>query len=437
MWPDHVGKEHRLHYCNVPAIIDILVRHLNRAYMNICMVIISDGWGGAETVVYELCQELRTLGHRVVIFANRETIHNYSNLRGVTVVDIGRWSPFNPSVLSRVNLVASSGILRSAVYLACSYLNEAFRLVRIMSIRRKIGRLIHEMEIQVVHSHMADADVLSSIARPVGARIVTTIHGEHTLRSAKMPHPLSRPLHSFKARRFINSLNRMDEVIAVSSAELGAIVGWAGIDTRKAVVIHNGIALSELRDINSPICDSSTDFRLLFPGGPKPSKGGDLLIPAICKCVKYDSRIHLYIALDVPPDHELRKMVSKLGLESKVSFVGVLSRAKFRQLMASVDVLVMPSRFEGFPVTILEAMALGKPIIATRVGGIPEVLVHMRNGVLVESDSESIAAAIDYLRNNRDVLRRIGITNSRDIEKLDWHSVARQYLSVYDNLIRR
>jgi glycosyltransferase involved in cell wall biosynthesis len=94
----------------------------------------------------------------------------------------------------------------------------------------------------------------------------------------------------------------------------------------------------------------------------------------------------------------------------------------------------MPSKQESFGIVYVEAMALGKPVVATKVGGIPEVVKDGRNGILVEPDSGRVAEAILYLYKNESVRSEMKRSNLQDIARFDWTSIVDQYLEVYAQL---
>jgi glycosyltransferase involved in cell wall biosynthesis len=103
---------------------------------------------------------------------------------------------------------------------------------------------------------------------------------------------------------------------------------------------------------------------------------------------------------------------------ANVHILGDLPVGEVRKLLASCDVFVLPSRDEALPISLLEAMAFGKAVIAARVGGVPEVIEHDRNGLLVENeDAAGLAASIEKLYFDRPFLRELGAEASRTFQK--------------------
>jgi glycosyltransferase involved in cell wall biosynthesis len=128
-------------------------------------------------------------------------------------------------------------------------------------------------------------------------------------------------------------------------------------------------------------------------------------------------------------------MVNDLDLEQNVTFVGFLQPEKYLETLNSVDALNLPSRIEAFAITVIEAMALGKPVITSNTGGIPEIIKEGRNGILVEPEPDQIARAIIYLYENEGLRKKISQNNREDVINYDWKPIVKQYMAVYRELI--
>ena len=152
---------------------------------------------------------------------------------------------------------------------------------------------------------------------------------------------------------------------------------------------------------------------------------------AMSKVKKSDPTIHLYVALEVPENHLMRKIASREGLESNVTFVGRLDKTDYRLLLNSVDALILPSKLEALPLAILEAMAMGKPVIASKAGGMPEVIVHRRNGLLIDPNPEAIFNAIIEIAGDTRMREEISHNNFTDVLRFDWNRVAENYVRVF------
>jgi glycosyltransferase involved in cell wall biosynthesis len=111
---------------------------------------------------------------------------------------------------------------------------------------------------------------------------------------------------------------------------------------------------------------------------------------------------------------ELREFVQRHELQTQVVFAGF--RNDVAQLLEALDVFVLPSITEGIPIALLEACACARPIVASRVGGVPEVIRHGESGLLVDvGDVAGLAGAIDGLLNNRALAQRLGCQAAADV----------------------
>lgn len=403
--------------------------------MNVCLVLISDGWGGAETVVYELARHLRDKGENVSIILNQEIIKFYNDLEDVEIFNIGY--VYHPKRLiksiisSKLLADEKSDILNSFPW---GLLNEFLRPIYFRRIRKEIIRFLSEKKVDVVHSHLENSDILVSCLNNLKIPWIGTIHGPYLLRFQKKDIRSVLTFKKWKAKMFKESLYKMDKIIFVSDWLLNTHKNIMPIDD-KSVVIHNGIKLSDFQSNLIPNLKLKSKFNALFPGGPKPSKGGDILIEALIKIRNKIPDLHLYIALYVPQDHLIRKMVKDFGLEEKVTFSGHLPQREYRSLLNSIDILCMPAMEEAFGIVFLEAMAMGKPLIAANRGGIPEFIVNGRNGILIEPNSDEVADAILYLYKNEDLRKDMGRNNLEDIKKFNWNPIVDKYIEVYKNEI--
>ncbi len=136
--------------------------------------------------------------------------------------------------------------------------------------------------------------------------------------------------------------------------------------------------------------------RVAYVGRLSAEKGADVLLEALALLRDRGEEIFLTVTGDGPEMNSLRDLAHRLRIEDRVRFTGnIIDQTAVRERFLGAGIVVIPSRTEGVPVAMLEAMALGRAIIATRVGGTPSVLVDGENGLLIEADDAAgIAAAI-------------------------------------------
>jgi glycosyltransferase involved in cell wall biosynthesis len=154
---------------------------------------------------------------------------------------------------------------------------------------------------------------------------------------------------------------------------------------------------------------------------------------AFAAAFRADSTAQLRLGGGGPLEPNLRRLAEKLGVSGQVNFLGVLSRDQILAEMSDCEAFVLPSHFETFGVVLIEALALGRPVIATRCGG-PEFIVHAGNGLLVEpGDVDRLAAALSEMRANTQ--RYVPEELRRDVtERFGPDQVAKRLADIYQEI---
>lgn len=209
---------------------------------------------------------------------------------------------------------------------------------------------------------------------------------------------------------------------------------------RDVFVIPNGIDLRRFEGLShrdSHKLAESGERIILFVGRLHPVKGVAYLIEAMTTIIKRNPKVRLWLVGDGEERQSLENLVNKLGLTQYVNFVGKVPNEEVPEYMASSDVLVMPSLSEPFGIVLLEAMACGLPIVATNVGGIPEIVQDGENGFLVEPESsEEIADRVLKLLENDDLRRRISQNNIEEVKNYSWEAVVDKLEKVYQGIVK-
>jgi glycogen(starch) synthase len=174
--------------------------------------------------------------------------------------------------------------------------------------------------------------------------------------------------------------------------------------------------------------------RLLCLGRLVPEKGFDLALQAFAAVLKEVPDAVLRIAGDGPEREKLWNQGSELGLPKSVEFLGSVPPDEALHLIDQSTIVVVPSRIEGFGLVALEAAVMARPVVAARVGGLPEIVIHEETGLLVdEGDDAALAEAIVFLLNNPQTAGRMGqAARGRAEIEFSWQ----RYVDSYDNLYR-
>ncbi len=175
-------------------------------------------------------------------------------------------------------------------------------------------------------------------------------------------------------------------------------------------------------------------FEILCPARLETYKGVDVLLRAFAVVVARHPEAHLTIAGDGRLRSELRKLARRLGIQGSVNFAGTLPPSRMAAALCAADAVVLPSRSEGLPLALLEAMALGKPVVATRAGGMPEMIRCLENGLLVPiGEPSAMAEALGALARDPELRMRLGAAARQTFER-GRHREARvipQMLDIY------
>lgn len=304
-----------------------------------------------------------------------------------------------------------------------------------VSVLAALIRELRDKRIQVVHTHRIRPDLIGRIAgRWAGVPInVSTQHyaGEWDERG-KVIGRLVRLLYRL-------TLPLTQKIVNISSGEMALLRG-AKVSPAKMAVIHNGV-----------------DGEVFFPANPGDDHGGSFVDdrPPVIGCVAFLTRrkgINYLIAafrqvvdrhplacLQLVGDGEerpaLQKQIAALGLEERVTLLG--NQTGVPRLMNGFDIFVLPSVWEPFGLVIAEAMACGKPVVATNVGGIPEIVEHSRTGILVPPAAITpLANALAALLDDGQLRAEMGRAGrQRFLEKFDARIMAAKYQSLYDSLL--
>jgi glycosyltransferase involved in cell wall biosynthesis len=175
---------------------------------------------------------------------------------------------------------------------------------------------------------------------------------------------------------------------------------------------------------------NQSNFRFINVCFLNTNKRVDLLINAFSSVVGENPKIELYIGGTGDQLPELKKLVSNLKLDKQVTFLGALTRSQVREEMEKADVFVLSSDFETFGVVLIEALALGKPVISTKSGG-PEDIVEKYNGLLVPTnDIEALGKAMQYMVENYNTYNQQEI-QQRCREKFSEETIGKQLYAIY------
>ena len=297
-----------------------------------------------------------------------------------------------------------------------------------LSAWRPLVQLLRRERIDIVHSHMFGSNVWAALVTGI-ARVPVFVAHVHSWSFENQPHRvgLDRELVA----------RRADLVLTVSRADRHRMVELGGLPADKVRVVMNGIV---------PPSPTGADVRaeLGIPADSqvigtvavlRKEKAHEVLLDAAERLVDEFPRLRVLIAGTGPEEERLRALVRARALESRVLLLGF--RRDVPDVLAALDVLVLSSDREGSPLAVMEAMAAGKPTVATRVGGVPDLLEDGEHGVLIPPRNP--AALADALRPLLRDPRRAQALGRRARERqrrdFDIAATSRRIEDIYESLL--
>ena len=261
----------------------------------------------------------------------------------------------------------------------------------------RLGRILRRERIDILHCHLFIASFFGAgPARMAGTRgVIETCHGPENWR-------IGKPLRGgFWIDRQVGRM--VDKYIAVSPAAARHLIERKRVPQSKIQVIRNGRDLDRYAPRGM---DESNRIRrelgvagepaILVPARLADQKGHRYLIEAIARLLPRWPQLTLLLAGEGPLEAALRDQCARCGINGQARFLGY--REDIPELLAAADLVVLPSLYEGLPLAAIEALAAGRPIVATAVDGTPEVVIDGKTGLLVPpADSAALADAIERL----------------------------------------
>lgn len=288
-------------------------------------------------------------------------------------------------------------------------LRALLRLVQVLQARR----------LDIVHTHMSKAVLIGAAAARL-ARVPVIVNTAHNLGFLALRQPLLRALFWAYDRALFAATC---DVIVTVSRQVRAGVVRAGIaPPRKVVAIPNGI--DPARFSVSPELRRSTRLALADGDGLVIVtvarlvwfKGLDTLLEAAVPLLARHPRARIVIVGEGPLRAALTAQAVRLGIDRSVIFAG--ERGDIPALLAAADLFVLPSVSEGMPISILEAMAACRPVVATRVGGVPDLVLDGVSGLLVDARApDALAAALLRLADDPALAARMGQAGAARLDR--------------------
>jgi glycosyltransferase involved in cell wall biosynthesis len=269
---------------------------------------------------------------------------------------------------------------------------------------KRLRRLIQCVRPDVVHAHLGVAEVLAAAAVPPRIPLVASHRGRNVgLESRAVFRQLERLAHR-RARLLVCNSRYLAERTARLDPRAPPIQ-----------VVYNAVDLEAFRPLPYPSLERPTVAMVANFGR---DKGHGVLLRALELLRARTPAVRAILLGDGPERPRMQYLARRLGLDD-VLFAGQV--LDIRPFVADAHVVALTSHHEGFPNALLEGMAMGRPVVATRVGGVPELVRHLVDGILVAAGNAfAVAEALDAVLTSPDRLRAMGAAASNQASEFGW-----------------
>jgi len=366
--------------------------------------------GGVEELVRQLAQEQRRQGGSPLVVTNRwpKDLPESETHEGLPVRRfVFRVPEPNPRQLGGALLYGPGTVRR-----VCAALTE------------------HKVDLIHVQCVSSNAHYALLAKRRLGLPLVVSLQGELTMDASRV---FQRS--AFARRLLCTLLSEAEAITACSAQTLAEAEAFYGKPFGgRGRVVYNGIRLGDFR--HAEPYPHSRPY-VLGIGRHVPQKGFDVLLRAFAQLVATGEATHdLLLAGDGAEHQSLQQLAADLGLSARVTFLGRMDRPQTVRLFAGCSFFVLSSRHEPMGIVNLEAMAAGKAVVASRVGGVPELVQDDQNGLLVPAeDAPALAEAMGRLMTDPALRDQLGAAGHARAQAFDWAAIADQYESIYQDCL--
>lgn len=385
--------------------------------MRICIVsgIFPPDIGGPATYLSNICKEIINLGHKIYVITF-----------GDEYVDF----PFSVQKISR----------------------KIPLLIRLLLAFIKLMKLRKKIDIIFTLGGPWDSGIPALLAKMFLRKpMVTKITGDIAWERARIKYLIEDELEEFQIKRYSLKIEffryiqnfvvkRADTVIVPSNYLKSIVTDW-GIPAHKINIIYNAIgeaylkvAVSRKEARRELEVDDYVEI-ILIVARLVPWKGIDMLIKIL---PQFKREIQLMIVGDGPDRGRLKDLAYTMGIEKRVIFSGHIAHNRIGLYLKAADIFALPSSYEGMPHTILEAMRAGIPIVASNIGGIPELIEQGREGFLFNpGDLFSLQELLDRLMKDKGTALRVVGNAKEKVKRFNSDMTTGQIMGIFDSLVNK
>ena len=287
---------------------------------------------------------------------------------------------------------------------------------------RDLKKIFKECKPDVVHSHLYAgkyAHIAAALCKIPGR--IYTIHNVAKKEAGKLNRMFNRIL--FKHCNVIP--------VSLSKEVQKSVMEEYGLEAERTPVVFNGVPMKN--------CHPKMEYRgnqsILHVGRFAEAKNHEVLVKAISTLVDKGYDIKLYFYGQGEKENSIKELVETMHMENNIFFCGVTG--DIYSVMEKSDIFVLPSIYEGMPMTLIEAMGTGMPILAANVGGIPDMIEHEKTGLLCEPTIDGVVMGLERLINSEEERKLYGKNAIAVAEKFSAEKMARDYYKIYLKTCKR
>jgi glycosyltransferase involved in cell wall biosynthesis len=379
--------------------------------MNVLIVVPWDQeYGGVASVVGNVAIQLQKRGHHVWFLHPGESHY--------LLTKSTKWN-FPGYELNIRNPYISDwpvkSVLGFSVYL-CHTLHQLYTLL-----------VRHDIDIVNIHYPISSGLYFTLLRKLFRFKLVISVHGADLFPNGMPEDRCPRPLQLL--------MNSADWLVAPSQNTLDAALTKFPTLQTKASAIHNAVNIAEFEPDEPG--ELQRGQHILCVALLQPRKAIDVLINAFKIFSLTHPEVELWLAGDGPLRGQLEDLAHQLGLTEQVKFLGYQDRPRVRKLLRQCSLLVLPSRAEPFGIAILEAFASRKPVVASAVGGIREIIEDGKNGLLVKPENpQALCDAMATVWNDRGLAERLACAGYATVKQhFQWEIAAVRYEELFMKLL--
>ncbi len=342
-------------------------------------------------------------------------------------------SKFHPIVLSFTDGPMIERLKNMNIETHVIYTEKPFDITK----WKKVKKLLRDKEVDLVHAHgtRASSNVLWA-ARSLNIPVIYTVHGWSFHADQ---NPVVRKLR-IAGEKYLTGKSNKNISVSLSNQQSGKVF----IKSFDSIVINNGIDQNKFnperlyKNIRQELGIKEEAVLVLFIARFTVQKQPLALIRSFAEALKKNANLHLVMVGDGDQKKEAIDLIEKLSIKDNITLVPF--RQDVPDVLAAADIFVLPSLWEGLPIGLLEAMAMKKAIIASKVDGTSEVIQNDKNGLLIDTNNlvNDLSYALLLLSNDKELRKRLGTAAMQTInERYNAANMTRSIEAVYTKLVNK